>query len=513
MWTKLKLYFHTLKYLKPIQIRYRLFYALRRKLNLYHLLSKQNFQLNPRNLAFRESITSFPWEVKENTFEFLNQSVTFDKDGINWNYSEFGKLWTYNLNYFEFLHQEKLTKEEGLRYIRNYIENGETLKDGLEPYPISLRIIFWIRFIAKHEIQDDQINNILGKHLTRLFNHIEYHLLGNHLMENSFALIFGGLYFSNDIIFEKGKVLLIQELKEQILDDGAHFEYSPMYHDILLYRLLDVYNLISQNTDDSVFNSILREKISLMLSWSSLLSFTDQRRAFFNDTTQEIAPSFKDLQSYAKRLGIGLSENHKLGESGFRRYEKEGSIFIIDCGPAGASYIPGHAHNDALSFELHHKGDPMIVNTGISTYNNSERRRYERSTLAHNTVQIGNMEQSETWSAFRLGRRSINKILVDREDSFEGESEHYSGAAHKRCFRFGDNEILIKDQISGGAGKAAFHFHPSYPLERVKNIISFSNSHSVEIEEFEYSLGYNKFATGYRYLVDFEGVLETTIKI
>ena len=513
MWTKLKLYFHTIKYLKPIQIRYRLFYALRRKLNLYHLLSKQNFQLNPRNLVFRESIASFPWEVKENTFEFLNQSVTFDKDGINWNYSEFGKLWTYNLNYFEFLHQEKLTKDEGLRYIRGYIEQGETLKDGLEPYPISLRIIFWIRFIAKHEIQDDQINNILGKNLTRLFNHIEYHLLGNHLMENSFALIIGGLYFSNDIIFEKGKVLLIQELKEQILDDGAHFEYSPMYHDILLYRLLDVYNLVSLNTDEGSFKSILNENIQRMLSWSRQMTFTNNRRSYFNDSTQEIAPSYEALKAYAGRLEIKADSNIELSDSGFRKLQGDQFECIIDIGAAGASYIPGHAHNDALSFELFLNEQPFLINTGISTYNNNSQRSLERSTLAHNTVQIGNQQQSQTWSAFRLARRAKVNLIEYSSSIVAGQLVHYSGNKHNRKFQKRSDSLVIEDNVIGGEAVASFIFHPTVSEDQIKKIFDFKGATNVSLEDYQIASGYNTLIPTKRYLVSFSETLKTTIHL
>ena len=36
-------------------------------------------------------------------------------------------------------------------------------------------------------------------------------------------------------------------LQEQVLGDGEHFERSPMYHCIMLYRVLDCYNLVRNN--------------------------------------------------------------------------------------------------------------------------------------------------------------------------------------------------------------------------------------------------------------------------
>ena len=179
-------------------------------------------------------------------FNFLNIKHKFED--IDWNYSVFGKLWTYNLNYFDYLNQENISKEDGLTLIYNYIKSESCLKDGLEPYPISLRLINWIKFISKHKIRDKKVDLILAKHLFLLNKNLEYHLLGNHLLENAFALIFGAYYFGDETVYRTSKKLLASELNEQILNDGAHFELSPMYHQLLLSRLLDCINLINNNS-------------------------------------------------------------------------------------------------------------------------------------------------------------------------------------------------------------------------------------------------------------------------
>ena len=48
----------------------------------------------------------------------------------------------------------------------------------------------------------------------------------------------------------KGKKLLLRELKEQVLNDGMHYERSPMYHLIILERLLDALNFAKATDDD-----------------------------------------------------------------------------------------------------------------------------------------------------------------------------------------------------------------------------------------------------------------------
>ena len=64
------------------------------------------------------------------------------------------------------------------------------------------------------------------------------------------------------INFIKAKNLLIDQLNEQILDDDAHFELSPMYHQIIFSRLLDSINLINLNKNGKMMNlHIFKRKI------------------------------------------------------------------------------------------------------------------------------------------------------------------------------------------------------------------------------------------------------------
>ena len=181
-----------------------------------------------------------------NVQSFLNQEKNFSNK-IDWDFQSYGKLWTYNLNYFDFLNQKEISKDNGLALIYNYIENSSRTKVGIESYPVSIRIMNWIKFISNHQIQDKKIDTMLAKHLSLLNKNLEYHLLGNHILENAFALLFGAYYFGDETIYRTSKKLLESELDEQILFDGAHFELSPMYHQLLLTRLLDYINLVDNN--------------------------------------------------------------------------------------------------------------------------------------------------------------------------------------------------------------------------------------------------------------------------
>ena len=48
----------------------------------------------------------------------------------------------------------------------------------------------------------------------------------------------GALYFKEPGVYDDYKSRLLEELEEQILPDGMHYERSPMYHKIVLEDLM-----------------------------------------------------------------------------------------------------------------------------------------------------------------------------------------------------------------------------------------------------------------------------------
>ena len=69
----------------------------------------------------------------------------------------------------------------------------------------------------------------------------KYHLLGNHLLENGIALAFTGACFEGPDAarwLATGLGILREQLPEQILADGMHFERSPMYQIRLAHSVM-----------------------------------------------------------------------------------------------------------------------------------------------------------------------------------------------------------------------------------------------------------------------------------
>jgi len=459
-------------------------------------------------------------------FKFLNQEFSFN-DEINWNYSDLGKLWNYNLNYFDFLNQKEIKKEDGLRLMRHFADAYKDIRNGKESYPTSLRIVNWIKFISKNHIKDDDLNKIVKEDSERLISNLEYHILGNHFFENGCALFFSSFYFDDKSYLSKSLKILINELDEQILNDGAHFELSPMYHQVVLLRLLDCINLIELNPDkvDISIAKTFRHKASLMVSWLKQITFSDGSIPLVNDSAQNVYPDSVKLIEYSKKTNIKECLT-SLSESGYRMIKNIDYELMIDVGEIGASYQPAHAHADTFNFLLNVKGNSLIVDAGISTYNHSKKRFLERSTRSHNTVSVNDENSSEVWGNFRVGNRAKILELIGGENFIQASHNGYKkfNIIHQRRWEWEHDCILINDKLTGNVSenaKAYFHFHPQSSVSQIHDVIKvnedleidFTNADGIRITDYNYSPTFNRSFDALCIEVKFTEYLVTRIKI
>lgn len=520
---KITTYWNTLKYLAPGQIFYRVYYGI-----YPDLLRRLSCACVPggnghcRPLVFEKSIPCAQ-AYESGSFTFLNKTRDFAR--VDWNFSDYGRLWTYNLNYFDFLNQASMTAVEGSWLIEDYISRFAELRDGLDPYPTSCRIINWIKFLSRFNCQTNDIDKSLYLQARMLKAKLEYHLMGNHLLENAFALLFSACYFRDEVLYKKAKDLLESQLNEQVLLDGCHFELSPMYHQVVLFRLLDSINLLKKNrVFDEDLLPFLVTVAARMLAWLQEITFSNGSIPLFNDSAFGIAPTTAELNNYADALGIThhpLPIPHHLRQSGYRMIRGDSYEIALDVGNIGPDYIPGHAHSDTFNFELHIAGNPFIVDTGTSTYEPGTLRLSQRSTRAHNTVQIGEYEQSEVWGSHRVARRAKIVGFDETTDQVRATHDGYRriGALHTRTFRTQPCGILIEDEVKGCRDlphHSYLHFHPGIqPILRGDKIVAngtqilFEGARRITLENFDYAPEFNRSMPSKMGIVEFSGNLTT----
>ena len=502
---KLLRLYHTLKYLKRKQFTYRIYYILRSKFRrlIKHKYLTQKAPLSQKLILIEHEPFTIYDIYKNNKFTFIGISHKFPNNEIDWNYNQYGKLWNYNLTYFDFLQQEDMSRECGLQFIKDFINYPESIRGKRMPFPISLRNVNFIKFISKKNITDEKIDSFIFNQYLLLIDNLEYHILGNHLLENGFSLLFGAYYFKDEQLYAKALEILTEELSEQILSDGAHFELSPMYHQIMLFRVLDCINLVKNNTWKNQFLlELLETKAQLMLGWLKNITYKNGDIPLFNDSVKGIAPTSKELFNYAKILNLNPTKII-LSTSGYRKQETKYYESVIDVGNIGPDYIPGHAHSDTFNFELYVNKKPILVDTGISTYETNKTRTLERSTSSHNTVEIDGRNQTEVWGSFRVAQRAKIIKLIENKNTIEATHDGYKkgGYWHHRKWIYSDKKIKIIDTIQGKTPKKAIsylHFHPDIGIEIKNNsiltpfvIIHCTNIIKLSIKEYNYCNNFN----------------------
>lgn len=478
-------YIHTVRHLKLKQLIYRVFYRVRR-LKLSPSLKPNIVRIWHESWLAPEVMPSA--YVDENKLVFLGEAGCLDENNL-WNSPIRSKLWLYNLHYFDVmsavnaLENQKIINTLLHRWIQ---ENPPITGNGWEPYPLSLRIVNWVKWLSKYpEYANEASRQSLALQGAALVKQLEYHILGNHLFANAKALVFIGSYFDGPAAtswLAKGIRLLDREIPEQFLLDGGHFERSPMYHATLLWDMCDLYNLaLRTGIQDLVERKAQWEGvIQRGLVWLACMTHPDGDVSFFNDSTFGIAPKLHELETYAKQLGIIKIKTSETSSKLSHQYlkntgygvvnlPKQGKL-IVDVGEVGPDYQPGHAHADTLSFELSLFGERLVVNSGISEYGESELRQAQRGTKAHATVQINDENSSDVWSGFRVAQRAHPvDVTIDGTSEqiiigcgHDGYMRLPSKNMHHRTWTICKNKLTVEDRITGSFkhARARFYLHP-----------------------------------------------------
>jgi len=417
--------------------------------------------------------------LNESTFRLLNQTKKLETPS-DWDAPRVPRLWRYALHYFDDLNAEGADqrREWHQSLVRRWLrDNRPGFGTGWEPYPLSLRIVNWIKWDLRRKSLSAEACDSLAAQVRRLRCRLEYHLLGNHLWANAKALAFAGAFFDGPEARSwllSGQEILSRELSEQVLADGGHFERSPMYHAIIVEDILDLINLsvVFPRAFPEHFLQLLRPRIRSMLRWLQVLSHPDGDIAQFNDAAFGISGTFSSLKDYAATLGIRLDDLtldalEALPESGYFRLQNQRAVLLCDLAPLGPDYLPAHGHADTLCFELSFEGQRVFVNSGTSTYEPGPERLRERQTLAHNTVVVAGRSSSDVWASFRVGRRAAPSRVSWHKSSdglrLEGQHDGYrrlkGRPMHHRRWLLEDRNLTIEDRIDGGDHDAVAHFH------------------------------------------------------
>lgn len=362
--------------------------------------------------------------------------------------------------------------------------------------------------------------------------HLEntYEVTSNHFLSNILGLYGLGIVFADLPVGQRwlreGREWLEQEMKVQVLDDGADYESSIPYHRLVLELFLAGARLAERDSgplSEGYRDSLKRMAafIVVVLRPDGLLpqvgDADDGRLHIFSDYGVWRPQDARHIVAPAALMFREPSWLSLAGESGLweaawwgydideiqvvatpandtaRLFEHAGiavaktdhTYLLVTNGRVGTNGFGNHKHNDLLSFEFHADGVPLIVDPGSYVYtSNPDARNMFRSTGYHNTVHVDDVEQNDIRPdyLFRMFETSSVEHLT-----FDGTADHveYRGrhtgyerlpepVTHERTFRLSKSNatLTVTDRLRGsGVHTLKWHFHvaPGLDVEKVSD--------------------------------------------
>ncbi len=369
--------------------------------------------------------------------------------------------------------------------------------------------------------------------------HLEnkYEVTSNHFLSNVAGLYALGIVFADLPAgarwLRQGRDWFEQEMKVQVLDDGADYESSVPYHRLVLELFLAGARLAER--DGAPMSEAYRASLRRMSEFMATVLRPDGLMPQIGDADDGRLHIFTDYGTWQPQDGrhilapaacmfgepswLAISGDAGLWEAAWWGYDiaaiassdapppaaprlfahagiavapTPNAYLLVTNSRVGTNGFGNHKHNDLLSFEFHADGIPLIVDPGSYLYTSKpdERNRF-RSTAYHNTLQIDGVEQNDLKLdyLFRLFETSTVEHLQfeDGADHVEYRGRHTgyerlpSPVTHERTFHLAkrDGALTVTDRLRGaGEHSLRWHFHaaPGIAVEAGDGVVTLASS-------------------------------------
>ena len=264
-----------------------------------------------------------------------------------------------------------------------------------------------------------------------------------------------------------GLRLLERALTRQILPDGGHVTRNPAVLLEVLRALVELRATLMAAHEEVPLD--LQGAIDRMAPMVRCLRHGDGRLALFNGAGEGEETNISRVLAQTGSRGKALLN---APHSGFHRMACGRTLIIADTGRPPPPGADADACAGTLGFEMSVGRQRLIVNCGAAR--DPKWRAALRSSAAHSTVIVGDVNSSEVLSPRGLGRRPAHVTAVRREAhgnllieaSHDGYAQPF-GLVHRRLIHITPDgtEVRGEDIVSGrpaaGDGRARFHLHPT----------------------------------------------------
>ncbi len=396
---------------------------------------------------------------------------------------------------------------------------------------VALRAVNWVWAAGTLESKrplDGELRARLATSLRVHARHVAANLEGtpflrsNHFLADVLGLAVVGASFEDEPAARRwlrlGQRSLEREILKQVHDDGLAFEASLAYHGLVLEMFLIAREAAARV--GSPFSPAFDERLRRMLVASRAVRHPDGRvpQLGDSDSGRVLPAGFDRPATIDHLLWLGAAvvggerpldgDPHEevawtLGIDAWRRAAElpraaadtptafpRGGLYVLRssdahavlrCGDVGQNGNGGHAHNDALSFELSF-GTPLVVDSGTYVYTaDPAARNAFRGTAAHNTVVVAD----EEINPFEPGRLfELHQAGTPRVESWEDAPDEVRVVAthdgyrrltppvvHRRTLTLSRRRprLEVRDELLGQGEQHAtgfLHLAPGTTVER-----------------------------------------------
>ena len=317
----------------------------------------------------------------------------------------------------------------------------------------------------------------LGRQSRHLSRSVLQGLPGNPRITALKGLIYAGISLpQSENYLVQGMDVLENQSTCQLYPDGGHVSRNPKVQMSFLRDLIGIRAALL--TAHYIVPNWLNQAISRMASMLQGMRMGDGGLARFNGAGREEPREIGKLLSKVK---LRRKASSAFLHSGFHRLETGKTILIMDAGVPPTRDENKWGHAGTLSFELSVGRERLIVNCGATSFMGEEWRQVLRSTPAHSTVSVDDLNSSQLSTPGKFSRKPINVHCSRREIGgnavIEARSSGYSeifDLIHQRIIMMSSDgsEILGEDLFDGPGGRryvVRFHLHPNVQATVIKH--------------------------------------------
>jgi len=383
----------------------------------------------------------------------------------------------------------------GKTLIRSWLLEMSPLPAGeaSESYSVGERISNTCLFFRHqtggwNNIPDDILSAIqlMAAHLSQRVEYYPNNLSGNHVFNNSRAILFAGHCCHDESLTLLGRAILQDQLPK-LIDKYGFLREGSSHYQLLVTRWVLEIRMMAIEFEDLELLSAIQPLVPKMLSACDFF-FVNGANGTINipmigDVSPDCLPEWLLGLLDSPLSGLrGRSENPKgwaslfpdfssdyifdlpkpssFSDSNWGRVDFQGWTAIWHLEESSGHAIASHAHHDFSSLVLFLNGEEILIDPGRYSYKNDEMSRYGTEACAHNTIQLNEFppmlskgdrilpevyRQSSCSAA--LLESADNLIVKIKHDGFSRLSK--SQISHVRQFVFTKTSCEISDHIDG----------------------------------------------------------------